>query len=521
MASAQDRARIFDLLIVGGGVNGCGLARDAAGRGLSVYLCEKGDLGSGTSSASTKLIHGGLRYLEFYQFRLVRQALAERDRLLSIAPHIVTPRRFVVPHDARLRAAWRIRAGLFLYDHLGGASRLPISIAVDLRSHRYGRPLKPDFPRGFVYSDCWVDDARLVLLNAVDAANRGARIATRTTCTGLRRQGDHWVARLRRHGMEWQVRARALVNAAGPWVEDVAAVMQDAPRPADSPPAAATPQPRIRLVRGSHIVVPRLFQGQQAYLFQGEDRRVVFVIPFQDAFTLIGTTDEPHPDPAQPPAASPAEIAYLCSAVNRYLKRSISAADIVSSFSGIRPLFDDGQEDPSAVSRDYVLHLDAPGPEGAGDGAAPVLTIYGGKITTYRQLAERVLDRLAPHLPALSRPWTDKAPLPGGDLPGHDLEAFIGDLILRHPGLDRTFLRRIARRHGSLTDAVLDNAKRPADLGRDFGGGLTECEIDWLHRNEWAETAEDILWRRTKTGLFMSEEGRDLFADWFEHQIAA
>ncbi|MEQ8347809.1 MAG: glycerol-3-phosphate dehydrogenase [Sneathiellaceae bacterium] len=517
MATAQDRTKIFDVLVVGGSVTGCGLARDAAGRGLSVYLCAAGDLGSGASLMSARPAPDGLPFLQDRRIAPFRAAFAERDRLQAMAPHIVEPRRFVMPHDPQLRAAWRTRGGLFLADILGGAKRLPISIGVDLRSHRYGRPLKPDYPRGFVYSDCWMDESRLMLLNAVDAAARGARISPRTVCIGLRREDGQWIATLRRHGMEWQVRARLLANAAGHLLDRVRQLaLGGAEAEAGAGPRAG------RLVRNAQLVVPRLFQGSQAYLFQGEAGRPVFALPYQGAFTLIGTTEVAHPDPDRPAIAGDGEIETLCRAANRYLKRSIGHADIVSVFAGIRRL--PGDSAPDGTGRPATL-ADEPRPLvediGSGMAAAPLLTLQTGRVAGYRRLAEAALSRLAERFPQAGRAWTDKTPLPGGDLPDGDAEAFTGDLILRYPGLDRTFLRRLSQRHGSLSDAVLANAKRPADLGRDFGGGLTECEVDWLHRNEWAEAAEDILWRRTKTGLFMSDQGRSLFADWFERQIAA
>lgn len=528
-STVQDQAGIYDLLVIGGGATGCCLARDAAGRGLSVFLCERGDLGGGTSSASTGILHGGLLQPERRRIRPVRDALAERDSLLAIAPHLVSPARFVLPHDPGLRSARWLRLGLFLHDRLGdvrlgGRSRLPVATAVDLRSHRYGRPLRPDFPRGFVYSDCVVDDARLVLAHAMDAAARGARIATRTAVVALRREADHWVAVLRRHGAEWQVRARLLANAAGAWAEQVRQAALGAPVPithrrgSGLPPAAG-----MRLVRGSHIVVPRLFEGSQAYVFQTEDRRLVYALPHHGAFTRIGATEVPHDDPATLPQATAEEVAWLCRAANRYLKRSIGPEDVVATSAGIRALpGDEAAGSEALAARQHRIHLDGAGRDGMqAGGAAPLLTLSGGSLTTCRAAAERAMDLVAPLFPGLGRAWTARTPLPGGDLPGGDADAFLAELILRHPGLDRRFLHSLARRHGSLTDELLGGAKRPADLGRDFGGGLTECEIDWLYRREWAETADDILWRRTRAGLFMSVEGRDLFADWFERQIAA
>lgn len=518
MATAQDQTKIFDVLIVGGSVTGYGLARDAAGRGLSVYLCEAGDLGSGASAMSARPLQGGLHARPDRHILALRDAFAERDRLLSIAPHIIEPKRSVLPQDPRQGAAWQIRAGLFLSDILGGAARLPISIGVNLRSHRYGRPLKPDFPRGFVFSDCWVDEFRLVLLNAIDAAARGARIAPRTACTALRRADGHWIAAMRRNGRDWQVRARLLVNAAGRRIDQVRQLALGGTGP-DAGPGGQAAAPG-RTVRRTHLVVQRLFQGNQAYLFQGAGRQLVFAIPYQGAFTLLGSIPPPQRGAERPLQAGDDDdgIDDLCATANRYLKRSIGRADIVSAFTDLQALPDAGDGAPPGRSAcDRLLHLEDVG----APPKAPMLTLHGTGIAAYRRLAEAALARIAAWFPQAGRPWTAKLPLPGGDLPDGDAEAFADNLILRYPGLDRTFLRRLSRRHGSLSDSVLANARRPADLGRDFGGGLTECEVDWLHRHEWAETPEDILWRRTKAGLFMSDHGRHLFADWFERQNAA
>jgi glycerol-3-phosphate dehydrogenase len=465
----------FDLLVIGGGVNGTGIARDAAGRGLRVLLVERDDLASHTSASSTKLIHGGLRYLEYYEFRLVREALSEREKLLDIAPHLISPMRFVMPLAKGMRPAWLIRAGLFLYDHLGGRSRLPKSIAVRLDRTQWGAGLKP-IRRGFVYSDGWVDDARLVVLNALDAAEHGADIRTRTGFEGARREGDRWIARLSDGG---SITARAIVNTAGPWVGKVLEVMPQAQ--AERPP---------RLVKGSHIIVPRLFDGDHAYLLQNEDRRIVFAIPYEGAFTLIGTTDKPVTGDLSAPSIDPDETAYLCRSVNRYFTRQIGAGDVVGSYSGVRPLFDDGHAKASEVTRDYVLRL--------GTREAPqLLSAFGGKITTYRRLAEHALEQLASFLPPMGRPWTAGVPLPGGDLPDGDFAAFLASVRRRWPFLDQSTAARMAHAYGKRIERVLGDATVLDDLG----AGLSTREVDYLVAHEWARTVDDILWRRTKLGL--------------------
>lgn len=481
---------MFDLLVIGGGINGAGIARDAAGRGLSVLLCEQGDLASATSSASSKLIHGGLRYLEYYEFRLVREALAEREVLLENAPHIIFPMRFVLPHNRSLRPAWMIRAGLFLYDHLGGRKRLAGSHGVDLARSPMGAPLKPEYRKGFVYSDCWVDDARLVVLNALDAAARGAEIRTRTRCVAARRTEAGWEARLRdlRTGAETRAAARILINAAGPWVARVVEEVLALPRRAP-----------LRLVKGSHIVVPRLHDGTQAYILQNDDGRVVFVIPYEGAFSLIGTTDVPFEGDPATVAIDESELRYLCDAVGRYFRAPPAPEDVVWTYAGVRPLYDDAAEDASAVTRDYVLDLDA------GPGRAPLLCVYGGKITTYRQLAEHAMRDLAPYAQTTRGPWTDRVPLPGGDLPGADFPRFLAELRAERPWLPEAMAHRMARAYGTRIGRVLGDAAALADLGRDFGGGLTEREVTYLVEEEWAETADDILWRRTKLGLHTPE----------------
>ena len=499
----QDAAPECDLLIVGGGINGASIARDAAGRGLSVMLCERDDLASHTSSASTKLIHGGLRYLEHYEFGLVRKALIEREVLLRSAPHIMWPLRFVMPHDPSMRPAWLVRAGLLLYDHLARRQVLPGSSGIDLRRHFAGTPLQPRLTRGFVYSDGWVDDARLVVLNARDAADRGARVLTRTACIDATRTADRWRATLRgTDGRSFAVSARALINAAGPWAASFLGGQ-----------AHQSHRRALRLIKGSHIVVPRLFEHDHAYIFQSPDKRIVFAIPFEAQFTLIGTTDlEHHGDPGSV-SIEPAEVDYLCGLVNRYFRRPIQAADVVWQYSGVRPLLDDESGDPSAVTRDYALELDRAG--------APLLSIWGGKITTSRKLAEEAVDALLPALGLRRAAWTHGAFLPGGDLsavigPAHrpdlDFERFVQRCAERRPWLDAPLLRRWARAYGSRLDRMLDGAGSMAQLGEAVVPGLHEIEIDFLRRDEWVGDAQDLLWRRSKLGLHLSANQRETLA---------
>jgi len=483
---------LHDLAIIGGGINGCGLARDAAGRGVSVYLCEADDLGGGTSSASTKLVHGGLRYLEHYEFRLVRESLAEREILWRIAPHLVAPMRFVLPHHRGLRPAWLLRLGLFLYDHIGVRAALPASRAVDLARHAAGDALKPGlFARGFEYSDCRVDDARLVVANAQDAAERGAIIAPRTKAVAARRVDGAWALTVEdaATGARRDIRARILVNAAGPWV---------ARAPEDAPVELRAP---VRLVQGAHIVVRKLFDHAFAYLFQTGDGRVVFAIPYLDAFTLIGTTDRDFDGDPRDARASDAEVAYLRAAANDYFARPIAPADVVWSFAGVRPLADDGAGDARLATRDYVFELDAEG------GGAPLLSIIGGKLTTYRRLAEAALEKLSPWLPRPGAPWTGEAPLPGGDFALDGLEGVVADLRARFPFLARDHAARLARAYGTRAPRVLGSAKAFDDLGAHFGATLTQAEARYLIDQEWAKTAEDILWRRSKLGLSIDPAG--------------
>jgi glycerol-3-phosphate dehydrogenase len=490
----------YDLLVIGGGINGAGIARDAVGRGLSVLLAEQDDLASATSQWSTKLIHGGLRYLEYYEFRLVAEALAEREVLLAIAPHLVEPLCFVLPHERHLRPAWMIRIGLFLYDHLGGRQTLPKSYSVDLSNSRWSAGLKHRFRKGFVYSDARVDDARLVVANVLDAKARGADIRVRTKLTAARREGGVWRATLSSAGGTVEVAVRALVNTAGPWVKEVL----DLVRPEKSG------EGNVRHVKGSHIVVPRVHEEAHAYILQNADHRIVFVIPYEDHYSLIGTTDITV-DAYEHPHISEEETQYLLDLANAYLERPLAKSDIAWTYSGVRPLYDDGAADPSAVTRDYVLKVDAlpgePGPD-----RAPVLSSFGGKITTYRKLAEHALRELDPYFPGMKPPWTAKAVLPGGDLPGRDRGKWLAELSTRYPMLSPALLRALAHRHGTRALQVLGDAKSPGDLGVDFGAELTEREVDYFVREEWARTADDVLWRRTKCGLPMTPAQRDAVA---------
>ena len=498
-------AEPVDLLIIGGGVNGAGIARDAAGRGLSVILCEKDDLAQGTSSRSGKLVHGGLRYLEYYEFRLVREALIEREILLESAPHIIWPMRFVLPHSPDDRPAWLVRLGLFLYDHIGGRKRLPGTRSLNLHTAPEGAPVKPEFAKGFEYSDCWVDDARLVVLNALAAKELGADIRTRTACVSARRENGLWKVELRDavSGKKSEVNARALINAAGPWVNDVVGRV-----------AALNSSHSVRLVKGSHIIVPKFWEGRHAYLVQNSDKRVIFINPYQNDLALIGTTDIPYKGRAEEVAADETEIDYLINAVNRYFKRQLQRGDVVHSFSGVRPLFDDNADNPSAVTRDYEFELDA------ADGAAPLLSVFGGKITTFRKLSEHALDRLKPFLPAMKAEWTAKSHLPGGDIANADFEQFLGDLRAQYPWLPASLAKHYGRLYGTRAAALLLGAGNLADLGPKFGPDLYEREADYLTRAEWASSAEDILERRTKHGLHMSATERRAFEDWMASRTA-
>ncbi len=499
--------RQADLLVIGGGINGAGIARDAAGRGLSVLLCEKDDLASATSSASSKLIHGGLRYLEQYEFRLVREALAEREVLLNIAPHIVRPLRFVLPHDKTLRPVWMIRTGLFLYDHLARRSnRLPGSSHIRLDDDSaFAQPMNDQIKQGFVYSDCQVDDSRLVVLNAMDAQARGAQILTRTACTGATVQDGRWLVTLRdAKGRESRVSTKVLVNAAGPWVENVQRSVND-------PNAKA--RNHLRLIKGSHLVTRKLYEGDHAYILQNDDKRIVFITPHRDDYSMIGTTDVDFTGDARDARISEDETDYLLSVVNRYLREPVQQQDIVSSWSGVRPLYDDAQGNASAVTRDYVFDV-----TGGKDGEPAMLSIFGGKITTYRKLAEHALEKLQPFINQ-GAAWTSTAPLPGGELSVPDPHAYVKQLQTQYPWLDDALLNRLVAAYGSMTTEIIGNTQSVSGLGMHFGHGLYEAEANWLITREWARTTEDILWRRTRLGLKFNAGQERTLAHWLEGRV--
>ena len=487
-----------DVLVVGGGINGVGIARDAAGRGLSVLLVERGDLACGTSSASSKLVHGGLRYLEQYQFRLVRESLAEREVLLAAAPHLIWPLRFVLPLHAGLRPEWLLRLGLLLYDHIGGRETLPATRTVRRGSDPELAPLKQSYRRGFEYSDCWADDARLVVANAMDARNRGARIEVGWALTAAARAAGLWKVELASASGETRsVRARALVNAAGPWVE---AVLKS---------TGAARHSTLRLVKGSHIVVPRLYPQAQAYTLQSGDGRVVFIVPYENDFSLIGTTDIPFSgDPARLSACAD-EITYLCGVVSDYLQAPVAPVDVVWSYAGVRPLYDDGRQSASTVTRDYAFDLDLK------PGGAPLLSVFGGKLTTYRKLAEHALSELLPQLGSKAPSWTRGAILPGGDLPGKDYDAFSADQVACHPALPAALVRRLCRAYGTRIERILGTVATPDRLGEQIAPDLYEAELEYLCDQEWTRTAEDALWRRSKLGLKFNAAQAARVAAWF------
>lgn len=476
----------YDLLVIGGGINGTGIARDAAGRGLKVLLVEQSDIAAATSGWSSKLIHGGLRYLEYYEFRLVREALAEREVLLAIAPHLVRPMLFVLPHERSMRPVWMVRLGLWLYDHLGKRVSLPGSMAVKFPHIEYSAGLKSDLRDGFVYADCRVDDARLTLANAVAAREKGATVLTRTRFVSARREGGRWEAQVddTRTGERRTVGAAAVVNVAGPWV---GRVLEGLP----AKPTGA----QVRLVKGSHIVVPKIHSLGHSYILQNDDKRVTFVIPFEGKYSLVGTTDVPVERIEDAAGITPKETRYLIDCANRYLATPIAEKDVVWSYAGIRPLYDDGKSDPSSITRDYVMELDDE------TGKAPVLSIYGGKLTTYRCLAESALAKLSPYFPAMGKPWTDGEALPGGGMP--HFNGFRDEVHEKYKGFPRETLEALVRRHGTRALDILGDAKKPEDLGQNFGHGLTAREVDHFVAEEWAETADDILWRRTKCGLHL------------------
>ncbi|MEL0303913.1 MAG: glycerol-3-phosphate dehydrogenase [Rhodobiaceae bacterium] len=507
--TANDSIQEFDLFIIGGGVNGCGIARDAAGRGMRVGLAEMNDLGSATSSASTKLFHGGLRYLEFLEFRLVREALVERETLLRAMPHISWPMRFVLPYSTNMRfesstpvsrivtaimpwlkarrPAWLIRLGLFLYDHLGGRELLPGTKTLDLRTDAAGKALKPEFRRAFEYSDCWIEDSRLVILNARDAMRHGATIMPRTRVVSARREAGSWVITLCDDTAEWQVRARMLVNAAGPWAETVIKGV-----------VGQNSSDHIRLVRGSHIVTRRLFDHDRSYFLQGTDGRIIFAIPYEQDFTLIGTTDKDHPDAATPPVCTEEESDYLCDFASQYFARPVTKEDIVWRFSGVRPLYDDGITSATAATRDYVLKTDD-------TDNVPLLNIFGGKITTYRKLAEAAMAEIAPRLENRHGPWTAGAPLPGGDFAVAEVARLIADLRRQYPFLDAAWARRLVRAYGTDAFEILGSASSMDQLGENFGATITAAELDWVMAHEWVATSDDFLWRRSKLGLVVTD----------------
>lgn len=496
-----------DVFVIGGGINGAGIARDAAGRGLSVVLCEKDDLAQGTSSRSGKLVHGGLRYLEYYDFRLVREALIEREVLLRNAPHIIWPMRFVLPHSPDDRPAWLVRLGLFLYDHLGGRKKLPGTRTLNLRRDPEGAAIKNQYTRGFEYSDCWVDDARLVILNAVDAAERGATVLTRSACVSARRQGDIWRVTTRDSltGETSEFTARLVINAAGPWVADVLRSV-----------TGGNSSRGVRLVKGSHIIVPKFWKGENAYLVQNHDKRVIFINPYENGFALIGTTDIPYEGEAEEAEAEAEanEVQYLLDAVNRYFKEELTHSDVITTFSGVRSLFDDGQGNPSAVTRDYVFDLDET------DGV-PLLNIFGGKITTFRELAEHALNRIESYFPNMGANWTEQAPLPGGDMEDADFESFCNNTKQRYSWMPRELREHYARLYGSRLADVLKDASCLEDLGHHFGANLYEAEARYLMTHEWARTAEDILWRRTKHRLHLSDQQQQVFTQWLQTAVKA
>ncbi len=493
----------YDILVVGGGINGVGIARDAAGRGLKVLLCEQDDLASHTSSASSKMVHGGLRYLEYYEFGLVRKSLTEREVVLRMAPHIVWPLQLALVHDAGQRPAWMIRLGLFLYDHLGGRKLLAASSGINLKSHPAGQPINDQFTKGFVYSDCWVQDARLVVLNAMDARERGAEILTRTKCLKASRNASEWQVTLQAEdGSQQEVCARCIVNAAGPWVTSFIDDGLQLPR-----------KHGIRLVQGSHVIVPRLYEYEFAYLFQNTDKRVIFVIPYEQKFTLIGTTDVDYEGDPAAVEITEQEIDYLCTIVNRYFKQRLTAADVVSSFAGVRALVDDGSDDAFAITRDYRLELNTT------DVKAPLLSVFGGKLTTYRNLAEHVMEKLRDVLEFKDESWTGSSPLPGGDFENADFEQFLQAFRTRHSWLPEKLAWRYARNYGTCADGIVGEAITLDDLGTNLCADLYEAEARYLVKHEWAKTADDILWRRTKLGLLVTGDDVRRLNEWLAKEL--
>ncbi len=496
----------FDIFIIGGGVNGCGIARDAVGRGFSVALCEKSDLASGTSSGSTKLVHGGLRYLEHYEFRLVREALSERELLWSAAPHIIWPLRFVLPHHKELRPRWLLRLGLFIYDHIGGRKKLPATKSLNLKAHETGLPLKSEFEKAFEYSDCWVNDSRLVVLNAMDAAEKGAVIQTRTSCIRAVREDKNWRITTLDHntGEEKTVTARILINASGPWVDEVLKL-----------PLADQAAQNVRLVQGSHIVVPKLYQHDRCYIFQNADDRIIFAIPYEQDFTLIGTTDHDFKGSLDDIKIADEETSYLCAAASEYFNSEIKQEDVVWTYSGVRPLYDDGASKAQEATRDYVLRCD-------GELDQPkLINVFGGKITTYRRLAESMLEKVEEAIGVKGAKWTAAAKLPGGEFDPEKFSDVVEEYAVQFPFIERKTIWRLVRSYGTKALEILQGATSATDLGEDFGAGLTEREVKYLIKYEWAQTAEDIIWRRSKLGLRMSDAEISKLVQWIEENKAA
>ncbi len=499
----------YDLFIIGGGINGCGIARDAAGRGYSVGLCEMRDFASGTSSGSTKLVHGGLRYLEHYEFRLVREALSEREVLWEMAPHIIWPLRFVLPHHKKLRPSWLLRLGLFMYDHIGGRKKLPGTKTLNLRENRVGEPIRDEFVKGFEYSDCWVDDARLVILNAKDAENKGADIFARTVCTSAVRLDGYWHIETKNTitGEVKQLTAKMLINAGGPWVDKVinGALAKD----------ENLKKQNVRLVQGSHIVVPKLFDHDRCYIFQNEDDRIIFAIPYEKNFTLIGTTDQDFKGELEDFGISENETRYLCECASEYFLKPIKEVDVVWSYSGVRPLYDDGASKAQEATRDYVLRDEGEGEE------APLVNIFGGKITTYRRLAESVMEKVEKRLGKRQAAWTAGSHLPGGDFETDGVHRLALQILEKYPFLSHESVARFVRMYGKLTFQMLGDAKAPADLGRVFGADLSEREVRYLMDHEWAFEAADIVWRRSKLGLVMNSDEIAELDNWMKTATVA
>ncbi len=494
---------IIDLIVIGGGINGTGIARDAAGRGLKVLLCEKNDLAQHTSSSSTKLIHGGLRYLEHYEFKLVRDSLIEREVLLRAAPHIIWPLRFVLPHHKGLRPAWLIRLGLFLYDYIGGRKILPPTKKQIFNQSAHGKILSDEFKFGFEYSDCWVDDARLVVLNAVDAKEHGADIRTRTTCLSLERHDGNWRVLLEdRNGNKEWVSAKGVVNAAGPWVDEIIGYSRKGQN-----------QKNLRLIKGSHLITRKLFEGDDAYILQSADNRIIFAIPYENDFTLIGTTDVPYSLDEGVPSICDDEINYLCDLINDYFQKPVTRDDIVASYSGVRPLYDDQAENASVVTRDYVLDLKEE------QGRAPMMSVFGGKITTYRKLSESALDKLKKYVSAdCGDDWTRDAALPGGNIPQADFDGFERQMRVQYSWLPEGTLHRLLRAYGTRINQLLDGIKDIDEMDRHFGAGLYEAEVNYLVKHEFVLDPNDVLWRRTKLGLHLSPEEIKIFKGWFNER---